>query len=121
MFYSKDKRQFNVITRRAFFLLLTKIGIFFFISLRLFNIQITNSGKYKTLSKNNQINIEILYPLRGIIKDRNSKLIATNVKVFDLYVITEKTYDINKTLNSLSQFIEITFEQKREIILLISN
>ena len=35
--------------------------------------------------KNNQINIEILYPLRGEIRDRKEQVIATNIKVFDLY------------------------------------
>ena len=96
MFYSKDKKQFNTITRRAFFLLLTKIGIFFFISLRLFNIQITNSGKYKTLSKNNQINIEILYPLRGIIKDRNGIVIVDNTNAYDFQLVP---YDVKDNFN----------------------
>ena len=58
-------------------LLLTKFSLFSVISYRLFDIQITNSSKYKTLSKNNQINVEILYPVRGIIKDRKGNIIAS--------------------------------------------
>jgi penicillin-binding protein 2 len=82
----------------------------------LFDIQITNSGKYKTLSQNNQIKLEILYPVRGDIKDRNGKIIATNIKVFDLYIIPERTKNINETLNRLSNFVKIDFSKKREII-----
>ena len=84
MFYSEQKKQFKILNRRTFFLLTIKTGLFSIIGWRLFNIQITNSKKYETLSKNNQINIEIIYPVRGIITDRLGEIIATNVKVFDL-------------------------------------
>jgi penicillin-binding protein 2 len=83
---------------------------------RLFDIQISNSKKYQTLSINNQIDIKILYPVRGLIKDRSGRLVATNLKVFDLYIIPERTINLNETLNALSNFIEIDFLQKRKII-----
>ena len=55
------------------------------------SIGIKNSQKYKTLSKNNQIDVEIIYPVRGKIYDTNKKLLASNVKVFDVYIIPENT------------------------------
>ena len=116
MYFSAQKKQLQILNRRTFFLLLLKSGLFSALSFRLFDIQITNSAKYKTLSKNNQINVEIIYPVRGIIKDRNEKIIATNVKVFDLYVIPEQSKNLNETLNRLSNFIDLSFQKKREII-----
>tara|TARA_Y100001970_G_scaffold64739_1_gene82877 strand:+ start:1858 stop:3663 length:1806 start_codon:yes stop_codon:yes gene_type:complete len=116
MFYSKQKKQFNTLNRRTFFLLTLKFTFLSLISARLFNIQITNSTKYKTLSKNNQINLEVIYPLRGLIKDRFGRIIANNIKVFDLYIIPERTKDIELTLKNLSNFINIKFSHKREII-----
>jgi len=116
MFYSDQKKQLQLINRRTFFLLCAKTSLFSILGWRLFNIQITDSKKYKTLSKNNQINIEVLYPLRGDIIDRNGKIIATNVKVFDLYIIPEKSINISETLNNLSKFIKLDFSKKREII-----
>ena len=116
MFYSEQKKQFKILNRRTFFLLTIKTGLFSILGWRLFNIQITNSKKYETLSKNNQINIEIIYPVRGIITDRLGEIIATNVKVFDLYIIPERTKNINETLNKLSTFIKLDFSKKREII-----
>ena len=87
MQYFDQKKQITNLNRRSFFLLLTKLSLFSVISYRLFDIQITNSSKYKTLSKNNQIDLEIILPLRGEIFDRNKKIIATNLKVFDIYLI----------------------------------
>ena len=115
MFYSEQKKQFQILNRRAFFLLIMKAGLFSILGWRLFNIQITNSKKYKTLSKNNQINIEILYPIRGIITDRSGNIIATNIKIFDLYIIPEGTKNINETLNKLSTFIKLDFFLLNEI------
>ncbi|MDC0192321.1 penicillin-binding protein 2 [Alphaproteobacteria bacterium] len=116
MQYFDQKKQIKYLNRRSFFLLLTKLSLFSVISYRLFDIQITNSSKYKTLSKNNQINVEILYPVRGIIKDRKGNIIASNLKVFDLYIIPEQTKNLNKALNDLSNFIDLDFKTKRQII-----
>ena len=77
-----------------------------------------DSAKYRTLSKNNQINIKILYPTRGKIKDMNGNIIATNKKVYDLYVIPEQTKNLKDTLDNLNNFIHFDFEKKRKIILL---
>jgi len=116
MFYSDKKKQKSVQQRRAFLLLLSKFSIFSIIGWRLFDIQILNSKKYKTLSKNNQINVEILYPLRGEIFDRNMKVIATNKKVYDLYVMPEQTDNLMKVLNNLSSFISLDYQTKRNVI-----
>ena len=116
MQYFDQKKQIKNLNRRSFFLLLTKLSLFSAISYRLFDIQITNSSKYKTLSKNNQINVEILYPVRGIIKDRKGNIIASNLKVFDLYIIPEQTKNLDKALNDLSNFIDLDFKTKRQII-----
>ena len=87
MFYSENKKQFTVLNRRTFFLYLLKISLFGLVGWRLYNIQIKESDKYRTLSKNNQIDIEILYPLRGKIVDINNNVLVSNKKVFDIYLI----------------------------------
>ena len=116
MFYSDDKKQFTVLNRRSFVLYILKLSLFTMVGWRLYNIQIKNSEKYKTLSKNNQIDVEILYPLRGKILDTNDNILANNKKVFDIYIIPENTSNINKTLNQISNILEISFPKKRKII-----
>ena len=116
MSYSEHKKHFSVLNRRTFFLYLIKLSFFSAVGWRLYDLQITKSKKYKTLSKNNQINLEILLPLRGEIFDRNKILLATNKKVFDLYLIPEKTDSINLTLNALSDYISIDFSERTKII-----
>ena len=116
MFYSEDKKQYSVLNRRSFFLYLIKCSFFGLVGWRLYDIQIKNSDKYKTLSKKNQIDIEILYPLRGKILDVNDNVLVNNKKVYDIFLIPENTNDINQTLNKLSKIIKIDFSKKRKII-----
>ena len=116
MFYSADKKQYVVLNRRSFILYLLKFSLFSVVGWRLYNIQIKDSEKYRTLSKNNQIDIEFLYPLRGKIYDINKNILVSNKKVFDVYLIPENTSDINKTLNQISKILKIDFNKKRKII-----
>ena len=116
MFYLDDKKQYSVLNRRTFLLYLLKVSFFGIVGWRLYNIQIKDSQKYKTLSKNNQIDVEIIYPIRGKIYDINNKVLASNIKVFDVYIIPENTKNINKSLNELNQIIKINFSDRRKIL-----
>ena len=116
MFYSEQKKQVSLFNRRTFVLFLLKLSLFTAVGWRLYNIQILDASKYKTLSKKNQIDLEIIFPIRGKIFDRNNVLIAKNEKVYDLYLIPENTKSINNTLDSLSKFIDIDFAKRRKIL-----
>ena len=116
MLYSLLREQIQTHNRRSFLLLSGKLGFFSLVGWKLFDIQILQSEKYKTLSKENQINIEILYPVRGEIRDRNDVLLAKNIKTYELYIIPEQCPDINKTLNKLNNFVSLSFKQKRKVI-----
>ncbi len=116
MFYSQQKRQVSLFNRRTFILFFLKLSLFSAVGWRLYNIQIIDSSKYKTMSKKNQIDLEIIFPIRGKIFDRNKNLLAKNEKVYDLYLIPENTKSINNTLNNISKFIDIDFSKRRKII-----
>ena len=116
MYFSEQKKQTTIHNRRTFFLFLGKLSIFSVIGWRFFDIQILQSNKYKTLSKNNQINVELLYPIRGEIKDRNENIIATNKKIYDLYIIPEQSNNLQETLNNLNYFVSFDFKKKRKVI-----
>ena len=120
MFYSDQKKQVSLFNRRTFILFLLKLSLFSAVGWRLYNIQILDSSKYKTMSKKNQIDLEIIFPLRGKIFDRNKVLIAKNEKVYDVYLIPENTKSINNTLDALSEFIDIDFAKRRKVIELSS-
>ena len=116
MFNLLIRKQSQIYNRRSLLILLGKFSLLSLVGWRLFDIQILQSDKYNTLSKQNQINFEILYPLRGIILDRNNKIIASNHSTYDLFLIPEQTNSVEETLNQLDKFITINYKNKRKII-----
>jgi len=75
------------------------VGIVFLI--KLFIIQVLDN-RYAQLAYSNAILREVDYPVRGLIKDRNGKLIVYNTPEFDLLIIHKEV----KTLDS-ARFCEV--------------
>lgn len=75
------------------------IGIVFLV--KLFFIQVLDD-RYDKLAYSNAILREVDYPVRGLIKDRNGKLIVYNTPEFDLQIIYKEV----KTLDS-AKFCEV--------------
>jgi penicillin-binding protein 2 len=79
--------------------------------IKLFSIQVLDS-KYADLAESNAILEQIDYPVRGLIKDRNGKVIVYNAPEFDLQIISKEV----KTLDS-ARFCEVfsmTIEELRK-------
>ena len=87
MFFSEKRNQFKSFSRRSVLILLLKMGLLSSIVYKLYDIQILNSKKYKTLSENNRINLKVINPTRGLIYDRNNKIVATNYVTYELFII----------------------------------
>ncbi|MFU8798289.1 MAG: penicillin-binding transpeptidase domain-containing protein, partial [Gammaproteobacteria bacterium] len=78
---------------------------------RLFYLQVIQHQAYKTLSNQNQLNIIPLGPKRGLIYDRNGVLLAQNIPVFSLEIISNKIPDLKNTLAELIPLLNITPEE----------
>lgn len=72
---------------------------------RLFNIQILEE-KYKTDASNNSMVYSIIYPTRGIIHDRNGKILVGNKVAYDL-MVTPKEVEAFDTL-ALASILEVS-------------
>jgi penicillin-binding protein 2 len=91
--------------RFTIFVLIVLVSVTF--SFRLFYIQIVDD-EYKTEAENNIILTETEYAYRGLLYDRNDKLLVYNNPVFDLMVVPREV----KGLDTLKfcQTLEITKE-----------
>ena len=85
------------------------------ILLRLVQLQIFDSDKYKLRSMNNTIRTHSLPATRGLIYDRDNQILAENQPVFQLEMIPEQIKDIELTLNGLIQ-LGLINEKKLETI-----
>ena len=65
------------------------ILVAFIFLVKLFHLQVIDS-KYKLAAKDNTVRRIPIYPYRGVIFDRNNKIIVQNNPVFDLMVVKKK-------------------------------
>ena len=82
------------------------VGVIFII--RLFFLQIVNN-EYKELSDRNAFRYVTQYPARGLVYDRNGKLLVYNEAVYDLMVIPRQVKDLDTA--AFCELIDITHEE----------
>src|SRR5690349_16038431 len=83
------------------------VGVIFLI--KLFFIQVV-SDKYAKMAEGNAIIRRVEFPERGMIYDRNGKLIVYNTPEFDLYIVKKET----KSLDSAA-FCEVFSKTQEEL------
>lgn len=102
----------RLITRRAIASAVLVLGAIALLAGRLFVLQVVEHERYEDLSHGNRVRIEPLPPTRGLIFDRNGRLLAENVPTFDLTITPESVPDLGATLTALGELMEITPEDR---------
>ncbi|MEZ8824852.1 penicillin-binding protein 2 [Vibrio amylolyticus] len=107
--HHEESRLFKSRALIAFVGIILLMGI---LLANLYNIQINQFQDYKTRSNDNRIKIVPIAPNRGLIYDRNGKLLAENRPVFNLEITLEKVSNIDHTIAALQELLpEITPER----------
>ena len=74
---------------------------------RLFYLQVIEGNEFRRLSENNCIRLQDIDPSRGLIFDRNGKLLVDNRPSFDLSIILKDAKPVEHTIERLSQYINV--------------
>ncbi len=95
-------------------ILITLIFVFLFFSF--WNLQVLKKDHYSLLSTQNILKeVEIKAP-RGIITDRNGKILAENRLSFNLFIIRENVTNLEESVKSASELTELSVDIIRERI-----
>ena len=78
------------------------------ISLRFFYLQIFQYDFYKLKASNNSIRTIPIEPARGLIFDRNDKIIAHNQLTYNLELNRKSQYDLDELAKQLAPVVKIT-------------
>lgn len=103
----RDQERIDSFSRRALMiggLQGIALGI---LGMRLSWLQVVEGDKYKTLSENNRINVQILPPSRGQIVDRYGVPLATNLQNFQVLVTPEQVEDFEKAIADIRTYITL--------------
>ncbi len=100
-------------------LVFLKVGVLVVISLltlRLWQLQVRDGPHYLELSQDNRTRSILLHPARGLIYDRNGKLLANNVPSFNLYVELKDVKDRKTLIEKLVEYLDIEASEVSETI-----
>ncbi|OOF84697.1 penicillin-binding protein 2 [Rodentibacter ratti] len=107
----RDKKaERNLFARRtlvAFIGILVLTGVLF---TNIYHLQVVNFDTYQTRSNGNRIKLLPVPPTRGLIYDRYGELLAENLTFFGLYIVPEKTENLDRTFEELRYIVGLTDE-----------
>lgn len=76
-------------------------------------LQVLQHEYYTTRAEDNRISLVPIPPNRGIIEDRNGIVLARNFSAFTLEITPSKVEDLDQTIESLGELVEILPKDKR--------
>ena len=80
------------------------------LGLRMRYLGVDQADQFRLLAEENRINIRLIAPARGLIQDRNGKLVAGNEQNYRVVITREGAGDVKMVLNRLSHVIAMTAE-----------
>ena len=106
-------RESELINRR---ILISAVGasiLLLILLSRLFQLQIVDAQHYSSLSENNRVNLLPIAPTRGLIYDRQGRLLAQNLPSFTLELVPEHIKNLEETLTTLKNLVRINDNELR--------
>lgn len=111
-----DRDRLLSVSRRAALLGAGKILVLGLVGARLYQLQVVESEKYRTLAKENRIDLHLVPPSRGLILDRHGRPLARNREVYRINLLTHPASGVAGRLDRLSRVIPVDDETRRRIM-----
>jgi penicillin-binding protein 2 len=83
--------------------------VFALLFFRLVYLQIIKGEEYRLLSEKNAVRLKSVKSSRGLIFDRNKKLLVDNRPSFNLKIVREDAGEVDKTVKKLAELIAVPF------------
>ena len=97
----------KLFVNRAIVLSIVMFLLFGLLLARFAALQVLDYQTYQTRSEQNRIQIQSISPPRGLISDTKGELLAGNITVYNLAVITERVDSLNSILQKLKTLVGI--------------
>ena len=97
----------KLFVNRAIVLSIIMFLLFGLLLARFAALQVLDYQTYQTRSEQNRIHIQSIPPPRGLISDTKGELLAGNITVYNLAVITERVDSLNSILQKLKRLVGI--------------
>ena len=86
------------------------------LGVRMRYLQVDQADEFKLLAEENRINIRLIPPERGLIQDRNGKIIAGNEQNYRVVITREAAGDVDLVMRRPASIIPMTAEEMGQAI-----
>lgn len=114
--FNPEIEKSNIISRRSFIVSGAKMALLTALGARLYFLQVKEGNKYKDLAEGNRIRLIPIMPRRGVIKDRNGKVLAEGIPRYQLKYRPPKGSDAKENFLKIAEIISLSEEKKKAIL-----
>ena len=108
-------REQEMFVGRAITLFVLVVILFAVLVARMLTLQIVEHERYQLRADTNRTQIQTLVPSRGMIYDRNGRLLADNQTSFSLAVVAERVENVDVLLSAIVEILSLGPEQVERI------
>lgn len=109
------KLEHSIFRERVFVAFVVVVLLLLVLVGRMLYLQVYQYDVYTTRSDKNRMHVRAIPPTRGLIFDREGRILAENLPSYNLTFVRERAGDTAKVLETLSEILELTEEQKEDI------
>src|SRR5882672_9184134 len=110
---AEDRRR---ATSRLTILQYSIIGIFSTLAVGFWVMQVVEHAKFEEMAENNHQRTLALRAPRGIVFDRDLKVLVENRRSYSISIVREHTTDLNRTIRLLAEAIGLDEPGVRQIV-----
>src|SRR4249920_2169424 len=110
---AEDRR---LATIRLAILTYTVVGIFSTLAIGFWVMQVVEHAKFEEMAENNHQRTLALRAPRGIVFDRNQRVLVVNRRSYSISIMREQTKDLNRTISMLAAVLGLDEASIRQIV-----
>jgi penicillin-binding protein 2 len=113
MSVAEDRRR---IALRLHVLQWGAVGVFVTLAIGFWFLQVVQHAKYEEMAENNHQRTLALRAPRGVLFDRNGKVLVENRHSFTISIVREHSKDLNRTVQFLSHVAHLDPQQVQQVV-----
>ena len=111
----RETKRTGVFTRRALLIGGAQLGALGLLAGKLYQVQVIEGARYKTLSDSNRISARMMAPPRGRLLDRFGTITAGNKLNWRALLIAEQSDNVGSTLDNFSRIVPLADHERARI------
>ncbi len=108
-----EREEMQLVQGRFRFVMVAMLVVFVLLGWRFGTLQVGEHELYAARADDNRIRLNAMAPNRGLILDRQGRVLAENRPAYRLAIVPERTPGLDETIERLSDLVPVTTEELR--------